>query len=50
MTSLDTLSRTGAELSSAQLDDVDGGLILAAVAVVGFAAGYGVGWLIDNAF
>ena len=43
MASLDTLSMTGTELTAEQLEDVDGGLVAVAVAVIFFAIGYYAG-------
>ena len=43
MATLDTLSMTGTELTAEQLEDVDGGLVAVAVAVIFFAAGYYIG-------
>jgi lactobin A/cerein 7B family class IIb bacteriocin len=43
MHSLDVLSATGAELSTEQLAEVDGGLVPVIVAVLYFGIGYYIG-------
>jgi lactobin A/cerein 7B family class IIb bacteriocin len=43
MATLNTLSAIGTELTDEQLDEVDGGLVALAVAVICFGVGYAIG-------